>query len=316
MPTPVDERCPRLLVQAGSLRSVAATAIIQRVTRDALKPTATASAPAAPRRSRSGRVHRGGDPARNDAAPERALAEVTRARSRRTGSAGLRSSVEAARSIRLTTMPRPTSTPRASSPARHPIRRVRASARARTSMAGRIAVLFAPILALLGVAVVLAAAGAFSASARTGLLVAAGVAVVVAGVVSAAMLLRRDRQWRATSRANAARRSTRERARRIGDGSDHHRRRRAADRHVQRGCRGRLPARAAGGDRPVARNAHPAAAARSPSRALRPLRRDRHHVAADGRARGAHRAARRWHRIPDRGVDLAARAGRAEAASP
>ena len=67
-------------------------------------------------------------------------------------------------------------------------------------MAGRIAVLFAPILALLGVAVVLAAAGVFSASARTGLLVAAGVAVVVAGLVSAAMLLRQDRQWRATSR--------------------------------------------------------------------------------------------------------------------
>ena len=71
-------------------------------------------------------------------------------------------------------------------------------------MAGRIAVLFAPILALLGVAVVLAAAGVFSASARTGLLAAAGVAVVLAGLVSAAMLLRQERQWRATSRERGA----------------------------------------------------------------------------------------------------------------
>jgi PAS domain S-box-containing protein len=69
------------------------------------------------------------------------------------------------------------------------------------STAGRVPVLFAPILALLGAAVVLGVAAVFSASARTELLTAGGVAVVLAGVVSAAMLLRQDRQWRATSRA-------------------------------------------------------------------------------------------------------------------
>ena len=49
-------------------------------------------------------------------------------------------------------------------------------------------------------------------------------------------------------------RSARERARRVGDGPDHHRRRRSAGRDVQRRRRGRLPAVAAGGDRPVARD--------------------------------------------------------------
>ena len=87
------------------------------------------------------------------------------------------------------------------SPLTHrPTTRTRVSAPTRAATAGRIRVLFATILALLAVAVILAVAAVASATMRTELLTAAGVAVVLAGLVSAATLLRQDRRWVATSR--------------------------------------------------------------------------------------------------------------------
>jgi len=67
-------------------------------------------------------------------------------------------------------------------------------------MAGRFEVVFAPILALFALGIILAVAAVVSATSRTELLVAAGIAVVAAGVVSAAMLLRQNRKWRAAGR--------------------------------------------------------------------------------------------------------------------
>lgn len=67
-------------------------------------------------------------------------------------------------------------------------------------MAGRFEVVFAPILALFALGIILAVAAVVSATSRTELLVAAGIAVVAAGVVSAAMLVRQDRKWRAAGR--------------------------------------------------------------------------------------------------------------------
>ena len=109
-------------------------------------------------------------------------------------------SVVAVCPTRRLTMSRPTLTPSSNNLVRHPLTGARASAGARAAMTGRVRVLFASILALLGVAVVLAVAGVVGTGPRTALLIAAGVAVVAAGSVAAAMLLRRDRQWRATSR--------------------------------------------------------------------------------------------------------------------
>ena len=125
------------------------------------------------------------------------------------------------------------------------------------------------------------------------------------------MLLRQDRQWRDDDAASCRSAEAHvERARRVGDGSDHHRRRRPArsSRSTRRPKRVfRWPR--AGGDRPAARHAHPARASATAHRA---------HVerfAATGVTSrrmgahdGAHGAARRRRGVPDRGVDLAARA--------
>ena len=97
-------------------------------------------------------------------------------------------------------MSRPSLTSSSNSLVRHPLTGARASAGARAAMTGRVRVLFASILAPLAAAVVLAVAGVVGTGPRTELLIAAGVAVVAAGSVAAAMLLRQDRQWRATSR--------------------------------------------------------------------------------------------------------------------
>ena len=67
-------------------------------------------------------------------------------------------------------------------------------------MAGGFDVLFALILALLAAAIVLAAAAVVGATSRTELLVAAGMAVAVACMLSVAMLWRQNRQWQAASR--------------------------------------------------------------------------------------------------------------------
>ncbi len=83
--------------------------------------------------------------------------------------------------------------------ARRPQARAHASTTTRGEQAGRVGIRFAPILALLAAAVLLAAGGVVSTGSRTELLVAAGVAITAAGLVSAAMLLRQDRQWRETT---------------------------------------------------------------------------------------------------------------------
>ena len=157
-------------------------------------------------------------PRANDAVPERKRAALSA--SGRRAARRRRASVVAACSTCRMTMSRPSPTssepPGAPPGDRAHVRAARAERRAASDP-------FAPILALLAVAVLLAAAGVVGTGSRTELLIAAGVAIVAAGLVSAAVLLRQDRQWRATTRSQE-RRGARERARRGGDGSDRHRR--------------------------------------------------------------------------------------------
>jgi PAS domain S-box-containing protein len=108
-------------------------------------------------------------------------------------------SVVAACSNRRLTMSRPSLTSSSTIPARRATAGAHAMARTRPSLAGRIGTFFALILALFAAAVVLAVAGAVNTGLRSELLVAAGIAVVAAGLASAAVLLRQDRQWRETT---------------------------------------------------------------------------------------------------------------------